>query len=174
MRSDVHFAALRSAAKVAFSVAFLTGCSSTPGEEIATSSDAVTGDALTGDGVTGGAPSVSTETPAAPDASVEEPCEDASAPVKPSCDVVIASAFADVPDSYPGAVVALSDEARACCVEAVTEKSWETGHRWNCCANVASDVGDAIGWACTPWGPPVPPRMDRARARDAALLVEVA
>ena len=73
MRNDVHFAALRAAAKVAFSIASvgLVGCSAEadPGDETA-----------------------SNESNLASKDEAKAPCPDAL-PTKPSCEAVLASTF---------------------------------------------------------------------------------
>ncbi len=148
MQNDVHFAALRAAARVAFGVAVLGGCSGA--EEPA-------------DGSLSSASEIN-----------RAPCHDAGATKpKKSCDEVIASAFADAgADDFvwndptkPRAPV--SSEVKACCEERLGDRDggvFAMPYRWSCCAAIDDGAGDpAIGMACTPWGPPVPPSMRRAR-----------
>lgn len=147
MHNDAHIAALRAAAKVAFGVAVLNGCSGAPEEPP-------------------GAPS-STESRIV--RKPQPPCHEAG---KPSCDAVITSAFADAgPDDFvwndPSSPrPPVSEDVRACCEERLTADggAWDMPYRWSCCA--AIDFGQGapeIGMACTPWGPPVPPSMARRR-----------
>jgi hypothetical protein len=58
----------------------------------------------------------------------------------------------------------VSSEAVQCCTAAI-QKGYPEGdnpvfakHRWGCCAVVAPDKKYSM--ACTPWGPPVPPRFN--------------
>jgi hypothetical protein len=159
MRSDVHARALRAAAKVAFSVAFLGGCSG-----------AQTGanDPLDGENTDGvdeaELKSGCHEVP-------PTPAKDASAP-KLSCEQVVASAFPTEGD-YPGAKQNVSAAVQTCCAT-LLEKSQGAlaAHRWDCCANLPADAGQQVSIACTPWGPPVPPRM-RRRSTALGLSVQV-
>jgi len=188
MRSDVHSAALKAAAKVAFSVAFIGGCS-------AQSNQAPAGEPDTSEhGVTAsnedetGKPAAAADagaigTSASGKASSEPPCHrDASVPPAPSCDVALASVFAGSTDQYPGTAKTLTEAERACCVTHLTDNDeiWSAGHRWDCCASLSgTDGGTAdfseIGMACTPWGPPVPPAMKRrARRAIGSELAQVA
>lgn len=150
MQSDVHYAALKAAARVAFGVAFLGGCSSAAQDG--------------NDGVTS-------------ESAVKAPCHDASAPdAKKSCDAVIASAFPDAgPEQWvannPGAA-SISAEAKACCTEKLTAKDAHASsvpYGWSCCSALDSwnNPDPTIAIACTPWGPPVPPAMKQRNA-DAA------
>ena len=60
---------------------------------------------------------------------------------------------------------------QTCCVELLEKsKGGLAAHRWDCCANLPADAGQNVGIACTPWGPPVPPRMQR---RSLALAMQV-
>jgi hypothetical protein len=168
MRSDVHSAALRAAAKVAFSVAFISGC---------TAPTDVTEEGATGRGGTEPATTesdISTKNPKNPkkkstskSADVAAPCQhdkDASAP-KLSCEQVVAAAF-PTEGTYPGVKKAVSAEVQTCCVELLDQSHGALAdHRWDCCANLPADAGQKVGMACTPWGPPVPPSMKRRIAR---------
>jgi hypothetical protein len=169
MRSDVHTAALRAAAKVAFSVAFLGGCS-------AGATDLAETDPATGDGVD----------PATTEAdlsakggkkkngskAIAAPChKDASAP-KASCEQVVAAAF-PTEGSYPGVKQSVSAEVQTCCVELLDKSQGALAqHRWDCCANLPVDAGQKISIACTPWGPPVPPSMKRRAKKSAEPMPE--
>lgn len=142
-----HFNALRAAARVAFGVAVLGGCTAAATEDETASSES--------------------------SINAKEPCPtqtDAAAPkpdAKPSCENVLASAFPDGGDDFglsqepPKAV---SDDVKTCCEEKLTdqsEASWMFEHRWACCNVLGSwnSPDREIAMACTPWGPPVPPRM---------------
>lgn len=152
MRSDVHSKALRAAAKVAFSVVFLGGCSSAATEDA--------NDGLVPEGTS--------------EADLKSGChggatKDASPP-KLSCEQVVASAF-PTEGNYPGAKKSVSAEVQTCCGELLHKTSGAlAAHRWDCCANLPADAGQDVGIACTPWGPPVPPRMQR---RSLALAMQV-
>jgi len=164
MNRDVHLAALRAAARVAFSmalpVALVSGCAAASetsgGEESASTEDALK-------------------------SSKKKPCHEDAGPAKPSCDSVLASAFPG-PDTYQWEPVAASAEVVACCDKELTDKGASSAHRWACCvaydpATVNVDAGESPafanghGMACTPWGPPCPPSMRRGRAakRNPAL-----
>jgi hypothetical protein len=163
MRSDVHSAALRAAAKVAFSVAFLGGCTTATdvadGEE-GQNTDAV--DPVSSESDLGSKKASSKDAKSgAKGAQVASPChKDAGAP-KLTCEQVVNAAF-PVESEYPGAKQNVSVEVQTCCVE-LLEKSQGSlaDHRWDCCANLPADAGQNINIACTPWGPPVPPQMKR-------------
>ncbi len=171
MRSDVHSAALRAAAKVAFSVAFIGGCAAQTAEP---------GDPSTPDGTE---PATTAETDlsahktkkktdkASP---VPSGCHHADASVaKLSCDQLVAAAFPTEGD-YPGAKQSVSAEVQTCCAKLLDESHGGlAAHRWDCCANLPADAGQNIGIACTPWGPPVPPSMKR-RSVSAPNLQAVA
>lgn len=154
MHNDAHFAALRAAARVAFGVAVLGGCSGAEAPE---------GDAIAAESEINKAPACH---------------KDAGKPAKPSCDAVIASAFADAgpndwvwnDPSNPKPPVAA--DVKACCEEKLTAEettTWNMPYRWSCCAAIDNGAGNPkIGIACTPWGPPVPPSMNRRLARGIA------
>lgn len=157
MRADVHSKALRAAAKVAFSVVFLGGCSSAAREG---------GDALDSEG---NAESYEADLKSGCHEDASAPTKDAAAP-KLSCEQVVATAF-PTEGNYPGAKKAVSAEVQTCCVELLDKSQGAlAAHRWDCCANLPADAGQEVGIACTPWGPPVPPRM---RRRSLALAMQV-
>ena len=171
MRTDVHSAALRAAAKVAFSVAFIAGCSS-PADE---TTDGENADNT--DGVAPGTTESDIKTGKKPHASKGEQLasgchtgKDSGAP-KLTCDQVVAAAF-PTEGNYPGKKQAVSAEVQTCCAE-LLEKSQGglATHRWDCCANLPADAGQSVGIACTPWGPPVPPSMKRRNALRGQDLV---
>ena len=164
MRSDVHSAALRAAAKVAFSVAFIGGCAAqtAEGEDPATADGAGTATYAEADLSAKKAKKNSGKATAAPG------CHHADASVpKRSCDQVVNAAFPTEGD-YPGVKQSVSAEVQSCCVELLGGASGLATHRWDCCANLPADAGQQINIACTPWGPPVPPAMKR-RALPASL-----
>jgi hypothetical protein len=159
MRSDVHSAALRAAAKVAFSVAFIGGCAAeavdadpatTPdGTEPATTAEADLS-------------SKKTKKKTGTSSALPSGChhEDASVP-KLSCDQIVAAAF-PTEGNYPGTKQNVSAEVKTCCAELLGDQDGGLpAHRWDCCANLPANPGQNIGIACTPWGPPVPPSMKR-------------
>jgi hypothetical protein len=159
MRSDVHAAALRAAAKVAFSVAFIGGCAA----QTAEGEDPATADG-TPAATSAEADLSAKKTKKKTDKSSALPAgchhADASAP-KLSCDQVVAAAF-PTEGNYPGKKENVSAEVQTCCAELLGDRDGGlTAHRWDCCANLPADPGQNIGIACTPWGPPVPPSMKR-------------
>ena len=140
MRNDVHTAALKAAAKVAFSMAFVSGCSSSAGEPTGESESAV---------MTYGSPSK-------PDAAV-------------SCTDVLAATFPK-PGDYQWEPVPQSAEVVSCCKEELEAHDASTPYRWDCCVAFDPKTGDTTGhaMACTPWGPPVPPAMKARTLRAVA------
>ncbi len=159
MRSDVHTAALRAAAKVAFSVAFIGGCS-------APSPDGAEGNEPTKPGADGVEPGVADSELSAkkhqPTAPTSTSCHqgDSGGP-KPSCESVVAAAF-PTEGNYPGTKQTVSHDVQTCCAELLTKSQGAlANHRWDCCANLAPDAPQSVSIACTPWGPPVPPSMKR-------------
>lgn len=154
MRSDVHFLALRTAAKMAFSVAFLGGCSAAP--------PVVVDDLPTG------------EDPGTAESEYsarrrKKPCDkDAAAPTgpAPTCDQLVNAAFPDG-GAWPDGKPLVSKEVASCCEKILLGQEGDAGrnhpHRWDCCAALDWGQGSSqeLGVACTPWGPPVPPSMKR-------------
>ena len=163
MRPDVHSAALRAAAKVAFSVAFISGCSAPVATETAAKDPT---------DPTYGADDTEVETSEADLSSPKKKptgsktahltsgChKDASTPPPPTCDQVLNSAF-PTEGQYPGTKQSVSAQVQTCCVEMLTsDTGWMSTHRWDCCANLPENPGQNLNIACTPWGPPVPPSM---------------
>lgn len=172
MRSDVHSSALRAAAKVAFSVAFVSGCSAPISPADLTDDERLEG--AGGDGVEPGtSESEISSGQAKPKAKAKRGAtatrrasecdkhQDASAPKPLTCDQVVNAAFPTDGD-YPGAKQAVSAQVQTCCAELLASSEGMMGaHRWDCCANLPADAGQNVGIACTPWGPPVPPSMQR-------------
>jgi hypothetical protein len=165
MQKDVHAAALRAAAKVAFSVAFL-GCSSpakSPGSAQEASGDEGY-DTVTSDVTEAPAKGSKGAASAAP-APAKPPChEDAGTTTAKSCKEVVASAFPDAGWVNPGEGSIVGDDVKACCTELLTAGDFpDFPERWACCSAVDAfgAGGQNLGIACTPWGPPVPPAMRR-------------
>jgi hypothetical protein len=124
--------------KVAFSVAFVSGCSSPSS--------------------TGG---VAEEEDYVAERLASGCHEEAGAPPKLTCEQVVDAAF-PTEGNDPGVKKAVSSEVQTCCVELLTKsQGMMESHRWDCCANVDQEGSSALMIACTPWGPPVPPAMRR-------------
>lgn len=181
MRPEVHQAALKAAAKVAFSVVLLQGC----GGAVAAPEGARTerddeGRAATNEqratGKLGEEPGGS---------HAQHPGEDAGATTSPapaSCKATLAAAFPE-PAEYKWEPEGHSKDVVACCDAELAEKGPGSPYRWDCCVAHDADVhpNDVLASvlqvkhrsACTPWGPPVPPAMareQRARPEIAAWL----
>ena len=133
MNKEVHIAALRAAAKVAFGVAFVAGCSST--EEAA-----------------------DTQGPQESEVRANS-CGDK----KFTCDDLVKAAFPTVGNYPGEAVASISPAVKQCCTDLLVAKGAEIQNRWDCCANRNSAGANEqnVNIACTPWGPPVPPAMKR-------------
>lgn len=162
MRANVHREALRAAAKVAFSVAFLGGCSAAP--DAAESDDPVTG---SGDGVEPGTAGTNesdlrARRPQKPKVVVPSStaCHGAGPAPKPSCEAVVNAAF-PTDGVYPGVKQSVSHDVQTCCAELLGKPEPLLNHRWDCCANLPANPPQNLAMACTPWGPPVPPAMSR-------------
>jgi hypothetical protein len=177
MRSDIHSAALRAAAKVAFSVAFIGGCSAPASQDLADGEDTDGVEPVTteADLSSGSKKPKAKPKPGSKSASIAAPChhdKDASVP-KLTCEQVVNAAFPTEGD-YPGAKQNVSVEVQTCCVELLDKSQGVlANHRWDCCANLPADAGQNINIACTPWGPPVPPKM-KVKTRRLARLQAVA
>lgn len=169
MRSDVHFAALRAAAKVAFSITFV-GCGGATSAALATedhpgaSSDAGY-DANAGYGAN--------DDPKDADRKEgglgEKPCDDEKDAGRAlACDELIASTFGDG-GAWPTRGEPVSPDVKACCSDAIqdTQPNGTIGspYHWQCC--IVLDLASELNSACTPWGPPVPPAMLRPHAEVA-------
>jgi len=181
MQRDVHLQALRAAARVAFSVGSvasfaLLGCGGTtapetPSSEPGGSTETVTGTKdpqktadKTGTNNPGQVTNPDREKPPAKD---PPGSSSGSNPPPQSCEKVIADAFVTEGD-YPGTKKNVSAEVTACCEKVLLDSQGMAPFRWDCCANVDKEKNQDIAIACTPWGPPVPPRMI-ARSKRAAL-----
>jgi hypothetical protein len=165
MRRDVHLKALKAASNVAFSVA-LIGCG-------AASEDAGNGGGAASDGTPAsaaesdlnGKPKGKTKHGSV--ATTDTSCHDGGAPdaTPPDCNALVAAAF-PTEGNYPGTKQDVGAEVEACCVKLLASTDGVMTHRWDCCANLPKDAN--VGIACTPWGPPVPPPMRRARQLEVA------
>ena len=141
MKNDVHLAALEAAARVAFGVAVLGGCSG--------ATEQADDDAAYAESSVNAAP---------------PPCDEDEKEEPKSCDEVIASGFPGVdPEEYVWqSKGGASEDLKSCCQDKLIETSGMMPYRFHCCTVVdrtADDPGWQLGAACTPWGPPVPPRM---------------
>ena len=129
MNHDARIAALRAAAKVAFGVAFLTGCNTENADD------------------------------GANDPAQESEVKTAGTKTKKfSCVDLVNAAFPEE-GGYPGKPVKTTAEVRQCCSDILVESGGTGAHRWDCCANHEAKDDPKIGVACTPWGPPCPPAM---------------
>jgi hypothetical protein len=177
-RAYAHAAALKAAAKVAFSMVLLEGCSS-PG--------VLAGQTTTEDEASSSEPAVAAEEQPKSDRAVpsdpkapsrtrkslgKKPSTEAGS-TAPSCNATLAASF-PVPGDYQWEPVAQSKEVVACCDQELTKNGAGSTYRWDCCVAYDPEI-DAGGqglrshghdMACTPWGPPVPPSMRSTRARS--------
>jgi hypothetical protein len=145
MRSDVHFAALRAAAKVAFSItlpmtaAVSAGCAAnTTGDQTSASNEALTSDK-----------------------------KDCNGGTPKTCQELLDETFPG-PDRFGQKLHVEDDDVIACCESVLgigTSQPSRGAHLWACCSASADGktelASKAPGFACTPWGPPVPPPMKR-------------
>ena len=166
MRSDVHSAALRAAAKVAFSVAFIGGCAAHAADADEAANADGTQPSTTSESDLSAKKKAKNKGTTASELPSDCHHEDASVPPKLSCDQIIAAAFPGQ-DKYPGTKQSVSAEVQSCCLEELEDRDGGLlpAHRWDCCANLPDNAGENVGIACTPWGPPVPPAMNRNRNR---------
>ena len=186
MRADVHLAALKAAAKVAFSVVLLNGCGGT-----ADGTGSGTNAASKANGSSSGSPAPSaadngTQPPASSKPPTTEPPPLSSADAGPpqNCDELLTSTFPTAEtDPYQWTPVAHSKEVVGCCLAELKKNDTGSKYRWDCC--VAYDpqetpTGPGIGHrddligACTAWGPPVPPSMKRARRSTPEIAAWIA
>lgn len=165
MREDVFAAALRATARVAFSVALVSGCSSADESAPAESNEEAIKQAKL--------PRPS-KTPTS--------CTDAGAAPAPSCgdqlDALTAAKdkwWADLNAYYADGGTTtegeptrpdISADTKQCCQDELNASGFRSPHRDACCQlawtwEEAYELGGGISAACTPWGPPVPPAMPR-------------
>ncbi|HWB77765.1 MAG TPA: hypothetical protein VG755_22515 [Nannocystaceae bacterium] len=88
---------------------------------------------------------------------------ESNAPVDPirECRGLVDEAFPKESE-YPGEQRNVGAKVQTCCAELLVHETGDLAgrHRWDCCANLPEGTRDPkVGMACTPWGPPVPPRM---------------
>lgn len=168
MRPDVRAAALKAAAKVAFSTVLVTGCNGQADNVMPCRGAADCADQgrlvrrVTSDGGEPSRPSDAASQPAPqPDARVA----DAAGAPPSGCLEIVDAVFPTVGE-YPGEAQSVAAEVRACCAELLGAPSGSgIAHRWDCCANLTVEAASKLAMACTPWGPPVPPAMGRVRQR---------
>jgi hypothetical protein len=153
MRQDVFQAALRATAKLALSMVVVSGCASTAGSEDTNSSEA----------------DVKASNKYAKDAGAS--CDELLTTLDTEFKAWIAvKNNADAgPADHPERPL-VSAETTACCRTDLAAKGFRAPHREACCQLAVSwmeeiqDGGDPkVANACTPWGPPVPPAMKRAK-----------
>lgn len=182
MRADVHLAALKAAAKVAFSMVVLNGCSGGLLSQARESGDDADEGAADYDRAAPG--SASTKAPTRSLGKKACPKEDAAAPAKASCEQTLAAAF-PTPGDYQWKPVPQSKDVVACCDADLAAHEAMSKYRWDCCvaydaaevrpeadefALLQKTLGAEHGMACTPWGPPVPPAMNRRRGTGRAAI----
>jgi hypothetical protein len=80
---------------------------------------------------------------------------------EPDCVAITDQAFGPQ-DDYPGKPLPVASAVVQCCNAAMGDEGGAVAmrHRWACCANKTVEPQPA--GLCTPWGPPVPPKMRRA------------
>lgn len=169
MRPDVHALALRSAAKLVLGMASLatvtTACSSETTDETGASTDAV---------MTKNDDAKATNDNAVV---IDNGLGGTGAQTTAECKEVLASAYPH-PGGYQWEPVAEPADVVACCNQELVAHGAGSHYRWDCCvaydpnATPSTDATDtkpsfrdSIGWACTPWGPPVPPSFDRVNKK---------
>jgi hypothetical protein len=195
MRTDVHLAALKAAAKVAFSVVLLNGCSS--GAKVATVGNPGEADeasnVLDGTGTGSKSPEDEAKKTAGRDKDAgkdntkdagKDGTKDAGKPE--NCEAILTAAF-PTPGDYPSEAqwegVPHSSAVVACCDAELASTDGISTYRWDCCVAFDPEVSDGgmsntlygkYSMACTPWGPPVPPSMTRRRGvtPDVAAWIE--
>ncbi len=177
MNDDVRFAALRAASKLALGVTFV-GCGGVSDRDLDDASYAAS--SAEADPASD-AYDVKGRTPAKKKPKVggttARACKDAGAAPAPSCEVLLASTFADPSwDDFrdyrweeSSAVPVVSARVKDCCREDLEARDGANEHRWECCNLLGGgqSTGPESPMACTPWGPPVPPPMRAPKARRA-------
>jgi hypothetical protein len=92
-----------------------------------------------------------------------------------SCSAIVDRYFADDADDYaPTKHVTAPPDVTRCCLTALSDHGKDedaqkifAAHRWTCCTTVDGMRHPEVNIACSPWGPPVPPRMEAlARRRE--------
>ncbi len=170
MNRDVQLRALRAAARVAFSLSSVAvlGCGGATSEvESPPPAGSGTATANEPEKTASNDPGGKTTTPERrPAANDPPPTPPPSSSTDKSCEKIVTEAF-PTPGMYPGEKKNVSAEVTSCCEKLLsTPDAFTFANRWDCCANVETSKDAAISIACTPWGPPVPPRMIAARQRS--------
>jgi hypothetical protein len=178
MRPDVHAAALRSAAKLVLGMASLasitTACSSEATDDTGASTDAV----MTKDN------NDSKKT----DDTMLSFGNGTGEATTAACKATLESAFPHPTFKDYGKATPQPGDVLDCCKQELAKHGSMTKYRWECCfaydENAKVDPGkdgevdpwdvptlssQAGGFACTPWGPPVPPQMNRMQRRNKKL-----
>jgi len=164
MEARVFDSALSAAARVAFSVTLVSGCSAAESVE-ATRASALTGpspEPMIGAGAT------------CTDAGVK----DAAVPPTFTCsERGIQDLYVEVDADRQIDVTKVTPEVFACCNSLldVAEAASELSPVWyECCYDIPRTTPDWDGpihhRACTPWGPPVPPRMIELDMNDLGTI----
>jgi hypothetical protein len=184
MRNDVQLAALKAAAKVAFSMALLNACSSTDGTVNAGTGTEKDTDQTESDG-SGAASNPSREKKLlgkkpVPSSSAAKEDSGTVPPTPQNCQAVLAAAY-PTPGDYQPDPVPQSKAVVTCCEEELTKNAIDSTYRWDCCVAFNAEVNPQIprdtpehGLACTPWGPPVPPSMKRIPRAKPEVLAWIA
>lgn len=171
MRPDVHAAALRSAAKLVLGMASFAaiGCSSEAADDTGASTDAV----MTKDD----------STKKTDDTMVDLDLGNGTGEATTKeCKATLAATFPSPSFKDYGHATPQPADVLECCEQELAKHGSATEYRWACCfaydENAKVDPGKdgevdswevptlsshAHGFACTPWGPPVPPKMKRDR-----------
>lgn len=174
MHRDVHTAALRAAAKVALSVVLVAcgGSITSQGDNApkGSGSGAASDDPNKAAGDEP-ASSIATNEPTPP-----TPTKDAAVDsAEPSdCITRLNAAFGTdgfaTEDEKANAIKA---DLKECCREQVMSDDAVPTHRGSCCSTFWSSPAEEpqVYAACTPWGPPVPPAMNRGRGAGRSALL---
>ncbi|MFO0669739.1 MAG: hypothetical protein U0235_08960 [Polyangiaceae bacterium] len=173
--------ALKAAAKVALAVTPLTACGAVIADEAPSDGTATaSADELAKRrGTDAGSPDDAGAVDAAKRRDAAVAANDATTTVGDASDIDCQTLLDTLsPDGgeLPSPALPSTPEVKACCSRLLTETAlaWEPdgsvptlhGHRWDCCAAVSTDPTQP--WtnefsACTPWGPPMPPKFDPTR-----------
>jgi hypothetical protein len=157
MRRDVHRDALRVAVRVALMVGSIEGCRTAPGPDASTAVDS---------GARPGEASAPAASQSVDDAHASPP----AGTIVTDCRAVVAAAF-PVDGEYPGVRREVPTQVRSCCAHLLADPGMGV-HRWDCCANV-DEQSEAVGLACTPWGPPMPPAMAHREVRRKSTVLDL-
>jgi hypothetical protein len=172
MRRDVHLAALRAASKVAFSFAVLNGCGGATSTPESANNDHGNDNSGNSSDVIASEPSKTPGNPSqspAPSVPADSGLADSGGA---ACADLLDKTFSDTGPTTRNP----PPPVKACCValikDEIAKNSFEESHHWSCCGvtNWGQDVPmpEDHQFACTPWGPPVPPAMTRRALREVA------